>query len=52
MAGRSAGARTPDPLIYDAVWNTGKVGVDTICHSIIDLINSRADKKRKLIQHV
>jgi len=41
-----------DPLIYDAVWNTGKVGVDTICHSIIDLINSRADKKRKLIQHV
>ena len=34
-----------DPLLYDAVWNTGKVGIDTICTATIDLIRSRAAAK-------
>lgn len=36
-----------DPLIYDAVWNTGKVSMETICHTIIEMLNARAEKKRR-----
>ena len=36
-----------DPLLYDAVWNTGRVGLDTICRATIDLIRTRAAPKAK-----
>ena len=36
-----------DPLLYDVVWNTGKVGLDTICSSTIDIIRARAAAKAK-----
>lgn len=36
-----------DPLLYDAVWNTGKVGLDTICRATIDLILTRSAPKTK-----
>lgn len=31
-----------DPLLYDMVWNTGKVGLDVITGATIDLIKARA----------
>ncbi|MEI6788179.1 MAG: cytidylate kinase-like family protein [bacterium] len=31
-----------DPLLYDMVWNTGKVGLDVITRSTIELIKQRA----------
>lgn len=36
-----------DPLIYDAVWNTGNIGMDVICRSVIELIRTRAASKSK-----
>ena len=38
-----------DPLIYDAVWNTGKVDIQTICDSIVETINARAKARRKRV---
>jgi cytidylate kinase len=31
-----------DPLLYDMVWNTGKVGLDVITRSTIELVKQRA----------
>lgn len=36
-----------DPLLYDITWNTGKVGLDVICHSAIELIRVRAAQQAK-----
>lgn len=32
-----------DPLLYDIVWNTGKVGLDIITRTTIDLIRQRTE---------
>ncbi len=34
-----------DPLLYDMVWNTGKVDLDVITRATIDLIKQRAEPK-------
>jgi cytidylate kinase len=36
-----------DPLLYDITVNTGKVGLDVICHSAIELIRVRAAQQAK-----
>lgn len=36
-----------DPLLYDAVWNTGKVGLEVITRAAIDLIQDRVKDKKK-----
>lgn len=33
-----------DPLLYDMVWNTGRVGLDVITRSTIDMIKKRAEQ--------
>jgi cytidylate kinase len=33
-----------DPLLYDAVWNTGRVEMHEISHAVIDMIRDRARK--------
>ncbi|MEI6563879.1 MAG: cytidylate kinase-like family protein [bacterium] len=36
-----------DPLLYDMVWNTGKVGLDVISRATIEIIKHRADPGTK-----
>lgn len=36
-----------DPLLYDAVWNTGKVGLEVITRTTIDLIQDRVKGREK-----
>ncbi len=36
-----------DPLLYDAVWNTGKVGLEVITRATLDLIQERAKGKTR-----
>lgn len=36
-----------DPLLYDAIWNTSRVDMETICHSTVEMIESRGARKRK-----
>ncbi len=36
-----------DPLLYDAVWNTGKVPMEVITRATIDMINARAKASAK-----
>lgn len=40
-----------DPLLYDVTWNTGKVGLDAICRSAIDMIKARAAQQAKKAAH-
>lgn len=35
-----------DPLLYDAVWNTGTVGMHEISHSVCEMIRRRAEQSR------
>jgi cytidylate kinase len=34
-----------DPLLYDMVWNTGKVELDVVTRATLDLIKRRAEPK-------
>ena len=36
-----------DPLLYDMVWNTGRVGLDVVVSSILNLIKQRSDAKSR-----
>lgn len=36
-----------DPLLYDAVWNTGRVGLEVITRATIDMINNKAKAAAK-----
>lgn len=36
-----------DPLLYDMVWNTGKVGLDVITRATIEMISQRSDPKNE-----
>lgn len=33
-----------DPLLYDMVWNTGRVGLDVVTRATIDMIKKRAEQ--------